>query len=215
VRCNPWKRKEFCSVCSGRSERTELRRLIPAARGPLLCIVAQRFIGKESKKPVMQDGTPGRGSPVVEPAGISRVTTRLRATWLIAVVTVVLREGIETGTVSLEKNTAVILVRAVLGDDLNLCAAVASVFRVVVVRDDFDFLDGVLVRRDDGCTSPGNAGGAYAVDLIVVVAGPRAVCRNLPAIFDLEDAIRSTRAADSRRRQIAGSPSRRLSSIAE
>src|SRR5207253_3057526 len=155
------------------------------------------------------------GSPVVEPAGISGVATRLRATRLIAVVTVVLREGIETGTVSLEKNTAVILVRAVLGDDLNLCAAVASVFRVVVVRDDFDFLDGVLVRRDDGCTSPGNAGGSNTIDLIVVVAGPRAICRDLPTIFDLEDAIRSTCAANRRRRQIARSSSGCLCAIAE
>ncbi len=44
VGSNSWERKEFCSVCPGRSERTELGRLIPAARGPLLCIVAQRFV---------------------------------------------------------------------------------------------------------------------------------------------------------------------------
>src|ERR1700687_6354407 len=89
-----------------------------------------------------------------------------------------------------------ILFRAVLGGDLNLPCGVAPVFRVIVVRDDFDFLDGVLVRSDDGRPAPGDAGGFDAVDLVVVFAGPSAACGDLAAVFDLEHAIGTAGAAD-------------------
>ena len=95
----------------------------------------------------------------------------------------------------LEKEAAVIIISAVLGDDLNLCATVAPIFCIVVIRDDLDFLDRVFVRSDDGRPAPGDTGDSYAVDLVVVTARSRAICGDLSTVFDFENTVRATTAA--------------------
>src|ERR1700682_1405984 len=157
VGSNTWKSEKFCSVCSGSHQDAKLRSLIPATASPLLGIVAQRFVGEEAEEPVMQDGPSGRAAPVVEAVVIGPVA--VLGWFCYRIVAVVPCVGIQTRAVRLEIEAAVILVGPVLGDDLNLRAAVATVFCVVVVGDDFDFLDGVLVGCDDGSTAPGDAGG--------------------------------------------------------
>ena len=106
----------------------------------------------------------------------------------------------------LEKQAAMVLVGSVLRDNLDLRTTVSSVFGVIVIRDDLDFLDGVLVRRDDGCSAPGDAGSSDAVNLVVIFAGPRAVCRDLAAVLNLEYAVGAAGATNRRSRQVGGSP---------
>ena len=95
-----------------------------------------------------------------------------------------------------EKKTSVVLICTVLSNDLNLGSPVTAIFRVVVVRNNFDFLDGVFVRCYDRCAAPGDAGGADAVDGVIVFASSGAVCRNLATVLDLKDAVRGTGAAN-------------------
>ena len=97
---------------------------------------------------------------------------------------------------SFEINAAVILVRAVLGNDLDLSATVASIFRIVVVREDLNFLNGVLVRRDDGSAAPSNTGGSHAVDLVIIFSCAGAAGSNLATVFNFEDAVRTASATN-------------------
>ncbi len=101
-----------------------------------------------------------------------------------------------------EIDTAVILVGPVLGDDLNLRAAEASVFRVVVVCEDFDFLNGIFVRCDDGGAAPGDADGVDSINRVIVFAGPSAACGDLAAVFNLKCSIRAAGSSHSCTRQV-------------
>src|SRR5207249_6396687 len=120
--------------------------------------------------------------PVVEPVVIAH--------WAVSI-TVVLCEGVQTRTVHFEIPTAVILVGPVLRDNLNLRAAEASVFRVVVVCEDFDFLNGIFIRCDDGGAAPGDADGVDTVNRVIILAGSRAIGGDLPAVFNLKCSIRA------------------------
>ena len=160
----PRKGKDFRSVCPPR-QGTKLRRLIPAAGGRAGCVVVQPFVREKGKEPITQDGAPSRAAPVVEAVGIAHVAV---------VIAIVFCECIQTWAMGFEKKAAMVLVRPILRNDLNLRAAIPAIFRVVVIGEDFDFLDGVLVRRNDGCAAPGNTGGSDAVDLVIVFAGSSA-----------------------------------------
>ncbi len=170
-----------------------MRRLIPAANGRAGRIVIQPFVGEEGKEAVPQDGASSRAAPVVEAVGITHVAV---------VVAIVLCASIQAWAVRLEKKAAMILVRPVLRDDLDLCAAVASVFGVVVVRKDFDFLDGVFVRCDDGRPAPSDTGSSDAIDLVVVFAGASTVGGDLATVFNFEDTVRAARATNRGPRQV-------------
>jgi len=113
-----------------------------------------------------------------------------------------------------EEQAAVILVCSVLRDDLNLCSAEPSILRVVVVRDDFDFLDRILIRRDDR-RSPSDAVRCNTIDLIVVFAVPGAVCGDLAAVFNLETALGAAGSANCGSRQVGRSSTRRLCTVTE
>src|SRR5207245_85127 len=84
-----------------------------------------------------------------------------------------------------------------------------------VVGNDFYFLDGIFVWSNDRSATPGDAGGADAVDLIIVFAGAGAVGSNLSAVFNLKNAIRSARTANGGRRQILRSSPCALCTVSE
>ena len=113
----------------------------------------------------------------------------------------------------LEVNAAVVLVRSVLRDNLDLRATIATVFRVVVVREDFDFLDRILVGRDHGRPAPGDAGGSDAVDLIIVFPSAGAVGGDLTTVFNLEWTIRATSAANRGAGQVLCAAARTLCAV--
>src|SRR5437016_3869838 len=105
-----------------------------------------------------------------------------------------------------------VFVGPVLRNYLDLCASVPSVFGVIVIRHNLYFLDGVFVRRDDGCSAPGNTCSSDTVNLVIIFAGSGAVGRDLAAILNLEDSFRTTGTTDRRSGQVLGSTSGRLCS---
>src|SRR6266487_2027637 len=108
-----------------------------------------------------------------------------------------------------------VLIRAVLRNDLYLRAAISAVFSVIVVGEDLDFLNGILIRRNDRASTPGDAGRTYAIDLVIVFALSRTICGNLAAVLNLEDAIRAATSPHGCSRQIPCSTSGTLGTIAE
>ncbi len=206
------------AVRSDSVEREEFRCIWPAcecavfggfvkiATGSLLGVIAKGLIREKSKEAILENRPAGAAAPVVETTGVTHVRP---------VVAVVFGKGVQTRAMSFEVETAVVLIRAVLRNHLNLRAAVTSVFRVVVVRDDFHFLDGIFVRGNNGSAAPSNACRADAVDLIVVFSGARAVGSDLAAVFNLKHTIDSARAADGSGRQILRSASRALCAVSK
>ncbi len=156
---------------------------------------ADGLVGEEAEQLVADDRPADRAADVVEELGV--LLHR-------AAVAVVVLEGVQARPVGLEERAAAKVVGPVLRDDLHLRAAIAAVLGVVVVGDDLDFLDRVLVRRDDRGAAPGHARHPDAVDLIVVLAGPRAVGDDLSAVLGREDAGRGARSADGRAGQVLG-----------
>src|ERR1051326_5013423 len=96
-------------------------------------------------------------------------------------------ESIQSGTVVLEKETSVKVLRAVLRNCQNLRAGVAAVFGGIDVRNHANFLDGFLVRRNHGRAPVRQAVHAGAVDLIVVCRDALPVRGNLRLILSLKN----------------------------
>src|SRR5215472_17750068 len=176
--------KEFCRVAAGRGQGGKLRSCVPTARRRASCVVVQPLIAEEDEELILEDRAPGRTTPIVKAGVIAHVSAAAAAR---ARITVVLRKCVQTRAVGFEKETAVILIRTVLSNDLNLGAAITPVFRIVVVRNNFDFLDGIFVRCDDGSATPGNAGCAHAVNLVIIFAGAGSIRADLSSIFNLKD----------------------------
>ena len=86
------------------------------------------------------------------------------------------------------------LVCSVLGDDLHLRALGPAIFRVVIVGDYLDFLDGILIRSYDGSATPTGTDSCNTVNLVAVIAPLSASCANLAAVFNRKDTRRATRA---------------------
>jgi len=72
--------------------------------------------------------------------------------------------GIQARLVGRKKETAMDIVRAALGNNLNLGAAEAAVLGVIAIGDDFYAIDGIFRRCDDRRTAPDGTGGADAVN---------------------------------------------------
>src|SRR5580704_7332829 len=102
----------------------------------------------------------------------------------------------------LKEKTAVILVCAVLRDNLDLRPKITAVFGIVIVGNNFHFFDGVFIRSNNGGATPGHAGHAHAVDGVVVLTVARTARHNLPAVLCLKNAVSAAGAADGGSRQI-------------
>ena len=91
-----------------------------------------------------------------------------------------------------KKETAMKVVRAALGGDLNLGAGEASILSIIAIGDDFYAIHGIFRRCDDRCTAPDGAGGADAVNRNAVVLSLLPIANDLRTVFGLEDAVRTT-----------------------
>src|SRR5262249_31678308 len=151
------------------SERAIIGRFVKVAAGSLLGVVAERFVREKREQAILQNRPSRAAAPVVEAIAVPDVAI---------VVAVVFGKGVQTRAMRLEVEAAVVRVGPVLRNNLDLRAAVPSIFRVVVVRDDFHFLDGVLVRSNNRSAAPRYAGSAYPVELVVVFSGAGAVRRD-------------------------------------
>src|SRR5580704_766426 len=89
------------------------------------------------------------------------------------------------------KETAMNVVRAALGNDLNLSAAEAAVLRVIAIGKNFYAFNGILRRRDDRGTAPDRACGADAINRNPVTLSLLPIGNNLCPVFRLEYAIRA------------------------
>ena len=115
----------------------------------------------------------------------------------------------------IEVQASVVSVSSVLRNNLNLCATIAPVFRIIIVGQNFDFLNGVLIRGDDGRAAPSYARGTDAINLVVVFASACSIGSDLATIFDLEDAVNTAGSTNRRARQILCTAARALRSVAK
>src|SRR5260370_31997518 len=99
---------------------------------------------------------------------------------------------IQVRLVGRDKETAVDVVRAALGGNLNLCAAEATVLGVIGVGEDFYAYDRIFRRCDDRRSAPDDASGADTVDRNAVVLSLLPAGNDLRTVFGLEDAVRTT-----------------------
>src|SRR6516162_8096212 len=82
-----------------------------------------------------------------------------------------------------------ILVGAALGDDLNLCAAEASILGVIAVGEDFYTVDRVFRRCNDRRSAPDGARGADTVDRNAVILVLLPGGQRLRTVFRLENTL--------------------------
>src|ERR1700729_2405383 len=92
---------------------------------------------------------------------------------------------------SRNKETAMNVVRAALGNDLNLSAAKAAILRVIAIGKNFYAFNGILRGRYDRGTTPDRARGADAVNRNAVTLSLLTIGNNLRPVFGLEYAIRT------------------------
>src|SRR5215469_429164 len=168
--------------------------LVPALARQRLTVVVECFVGEKTEEAIVYDRPADRATPIVEATFISHVSAIamvfiIDATRRVAGIAVVFGKRIQSRAMCFEEKTAVVLIGAVLRDDLHLRAAVASVFCVVVVGDDLDFLNRVFIRGDDRSSTPSHAGRAHTVNLVVIVTGACTIGGNLTSILDFEDTV--------------------------
>ena len=157
---------------------------------PLLAVrrglVVQALIGQKEEKLVLDDGaanTAGVLAIVVLNAYRQGVT---RATPLVV--------GVEVRILIEEYGASVELIGSALGRRLDLGAAAAAIFRVIVARDNGHILDRFGVRRHHSGAAPSQAIHVDPVDEVHVLFDPLAAGTHLDLIFGLEDGgVRSTR----------------------
>ncbi len=77
-------------------------------------------------------------------------------------------EGVQALVVELDEAASVIVIRAALGDDLDLSAGVAPLFGVKGGGSDDDLLNGLLIGSNDRGASVGEAVDAHAVERVRV-----------------------------------------------
>ena len=125
----------------GSTLRQELRCFRPSiirGYGP----ISKRFVGEEGKHAIFDDRPSNAAAVLVETAGISLVSSGSK--------TKIPLEGIQSRAVDLEKEAAVVFVGSILRYHFDLRAVATTKLRVVRIGSDADFLDGLLVRCDDG-----------------------------------------------------------------
>src|SRR5271169_6249946 len=89
------------------------------------------------------------------------------------------------------KETAMKVVRAALGNDLNLSAAEAAILGVITIGKNLYAFNGIFRGRDDRCTAPNRARGAIAVNRDAITLTLLSIGNNLRAVFGLKYAIRT------------------------
>src|ERR1017187_1647774 len=89
------------------------------------------------------------------------------------------------------KETAMKIVTAALGNDLNLSAAEAAILGVIAIGKNFYAFNGILRGRDDRCTAPDRARGANSVNRNAITLTLLPIGNNLRTVFGLEYAIRT------------------------
>src|SRR5208283_4286203 len=96
--------------------------------------------------------------------------------------------------VHFKEKTAVELVGAILGHNLNLSATVATILGVVIIAHGFGQLDRFGIRGHDGSAVPRHAVNAHTVERDTVGIGASARSADLGAIFGRIHTSRGTRA---------------------
>jgi len=91
-----------------------------------------------------------------------------------------------------KEEAAMEVVRAPLGNNLNLRPAKAAVLGIIAIRNDFYAINGIFRRCDNRCPAPDYAGGAYAINRNAVVLTLLPTGNDLRTIFGFEDAVRTT-----------------------
>src|SRR5262249_5411183 len=134
-----------------------LRRLEPLVRRPDTR-VSLRLVGEEAKQPVPENRAADAAALLVEAVGVAPDRTGIPGS-------VPLLKRIQVRPVRFEKQAAAKVIRAVLGNDHDLRAAVAAVLGAVVARDDADFLDRLLTWRQHRRSTPRDAVHTDTVDL--------------------------------------------------
>src|ERR1700691_2513710 len=89
------------------------------------------------------------------------------------------------------KETAMKVVSATLGNDLNLSAAEAAILGVIAIGKNFYAFNRILGGCDDRCAAPNCARGADAVNRNAITLTLLPIGNNLRAVFGLEYAIRT------------------------
>src|ERR1700680_951378 len=171
---SPGMASQFRRSAARRCQRQE-RRSRKKVLGIRRAMIPDSFVGEESKKSIVQNRATHRTAEVVEPGvvpyGIEHAFDAAPG------------ESIEPRAICFEKSAAMILVRAVLRNDLDLCPRVTTVLRVIAIADDFHFLHRIFVGRDHGGSRPRDAGDTNAVQLNVVQLSASAARGNLWAIL--------------------------------
>src|SRR5262249_14326977 len=137
---------------------------------------------EEAKQPVPQNRAADAAALLVEAVGVAPYRARIPGS-------VPLLKRIQVRPVRFEKQAAAKVIRAVLGNDHDLRAAVAAVLGAVVARAAADSLDGLLPWRQPRRSTPRDAVHTDTVDLNQVRVRAGAVRRHLRSVLDEEDAV--------------------------
>ena len=157
----PGKPRYVVGDAAGGREGVKSRSIVPSvADGGHGVGRANRLIVEEGEDFILPDGAADAAAELIEKIVVSRRLTAWAVEPLI---------GIQVGTVSGEKKTAMELVGAALGSHLNLGATEAAILGVVAVGDDLHVFNGIFRRGDDCSSAPDGAGGADAVNRNAVV----------------------------------------------
>lgn len=168
---------------SRRRQSVESRRVVPTIPLDVGEGFAYGLVVEEEKYLVPPDRPADASAELVELIGVLRHGKARAVESLVCV---------EARFVVRKEETAVEVVRAALGSNLNLGAAETAILGIVAVGNDFYALNGIFGRRDDRCTAPDGTCGANAVDRNAIVFRLLTIGDDLCAVFGFKDAVRAT-----------------------
>src|SRR5207244_492734 len=166
---------------AGRCGGGERRGLVPSVVDRRLGLgAANRLIIEEGEDLILPDRAADAAPKLTKEAVVS---SHLIARAVEALV------GVQARTVSGKEETAMVLVGAALGSDLNLGATEAAVLGIIAMGNDFHAFYRIFRGRNDGRSAPDCARGADTINRNAVVFILLTSCQSLRTVFRLENAL--------------------------